>query len=45
LARGIVRYDSGDLARIRGSRSDQIAERLGYEYGPVAVHRNDMILV
>jgi glutamate 5-kinase len=45
LARGIVRYDSADLARIAGCRSDQIAERLGYEYGPVAVHRNDMILI
>jgi glutamate 5-kinase len=45
LARGIARYDSGDLARIMGCRSDQIAERLGYAYGPVAVHRNDMILV
>ena len=30
---------------ILGCRSDQIAERLGYDYGPVAVHRNDLILV
>ncbi len=44
LARGITRYDSSDLARIAGCHSDQIAERLGYAYGPVAVHRNDMIL-
>lgn len=45
LARGIARYRSADLTRIIGCRSDQIAARLGYEYGPVAVHRNDMILV
>lgn len=45
LARGIVRYNSDDLARIMGCRSEQIAERLGYAYGPVAIHRNDMILV
>jgi glutamate 5-kinase len=45
LARGIARYDSADLTRILGCRSDQIEARLGYEYGPVAVHRNDMILV
>ncbi len=44
LARGITRYDSQELDRIRGCRSDQIADRLGYAYGPVAVHRNDLIL-
>jgi glutamate 5-kinase len=44
LARGIVRYNSSDLERIRGCQSDQIAERLGYMYGAVAVHRNDLIL-
>jgi len=44
LARGIARYDSGELTRIRGCRSHQITERLGYAYGPVAVHRNDLIL-
>ncbi len=45
LARGIVRYSAEDLRRILGCKSDQIAERLGYTLGPVAVHRNDMILV
>jgi glutamate 5-kinase len=45
LARGIVRYGSADLVQIRGLRSDQIAERLGYTAGAVAVHRNDMILL
>ena len=44
LARGIARYDSDELARIQGCRSNQITERLGYAYGPVAVHRNDLIL-
>lgn len=45
LARGITRYNSADLARIRGHHSDEIADLLGYTLGPVAVHRNDMILV
>ena len=45
LARGVVRYSSSDLAHIRGYHSDQIIERLGYAYGSVAVHRNDLILV
>lgn len=45
LARGISRYDSSDLARILGCQSDEIAERLGYAYGSVVVHRNDLILL
>ncbi len=45
LARGITRYNSTDLERIRGHHSDEIADLLGYTLGPVAVHRNDMILV
>lgn len=45
LARGITRYSSEDLQKIAGLRSDQIEERLGYGYGPVVVHRNDLILL
>jgi glutamate 5-kinase len=45
LARGITRYSSNDLHRIRGCQSHEISERLGYGYGPVALHRNDMILL
>jgi glutamate 5-kinase len=45
LARGIVRYNSQDLRAIKGCHSTEIGARLGYDYGPVAVHRNDMILV
>ena len=44
LARGLARYDSRELERIKGCRSEQIAERLGYTSGAVAVHRNDLIL-
>ncbi len=45
LARGISRYASGDLRKISGCHSDEIESRLGYIYGPVAVHRNDLILL
>lgn len=45
LGRGIVRYSSRDLAQIAGRHSDEIVKYLGYGYGPVAVHRNDMILL
>ncbi|MEM1096225.1 MAG: glutamate 5-kinase [Bacteroidota bacterium] len=44
-ARGIVRYDHADVERIAGCQSAAIAERLGYAYGPVVVHRNDLILL
>lgn len=45
VGRGITRYTSDDLRRISGCQSDEIEARLGYAYGPVAVHRNDLILV
>jgi glutamate 5-kinase len=45
LARGITAYTGADLRAIAGCRSDEIAPRLGYTYGDVAVHRNDMILL
>jgi glutamate 5-kinase len=45
LARGIARYDSRELDEIIGHRSSEIAGRLGHDNGPVAVHRNDLILV
>lgn len=45
LARGISRYAAKDLQKIAGCRSDEIEMRLGYVYGPVAVHRDDLILM
>jgi glutamate 5-kinase len=45
LARGISRYSSHDLNQIAGLQSDEIESRLGYMYGPVVVHRNDLILL
>ncbi len=35
--------NSDALRRIAGHHSQQIDAILGYEYGPVAVHRDDMI--
>ncbi len=45
LARGITRYTSEELAQIKGLHSNEIETKLGYGYGPVVVHRNDMILL
>jgi glutamate 5-kinase len=45
LARGIARYDSAEVLQIAGVHSDRIPEILGYNGGPVVVHREDLILV
>jgi glutamate 5-kinase len=45
LARGITRYGSQEIAALLGAHSHEIASRLGYDNGSVAVHRNDLILV
>ena len=45
IARGITHYDAKALVAIQGHRSDQIADVLGYEYGPTVIHRDDMVLV
>ncbi|MBN2003691.1 MAG: glutamate 5-kinase [Anaerolineae bacterium] len=45
IARGLTRYSSEELARLKGIHSEDIAATLGYTYGAVAVHRNDMILL
>lgn len=44
IARGLVRYDAGDLSRIIGVRSADLAAALGYEGGPVVVHADDLAL-
>jgi glutamate 5-kinase len=45
VARGLSAYGNQDMTKIAGSKSHQIIEQLGYAYGDVAVHRNDMILM
>ncbi len=45
LARGICRYSATDLQRIAGKHSDEIESCLGYGYGPVAIHRDDLVLL
>jgi glutamate 5-kinase len=44
IAHGVSRYNSDALRLIAGQHSQQIDAILGYEYGPVAVHRDDMII-
>lgn len=44
IARGLVRYDAGDLSKVIGVRSADLASALGYEGGPVVVHADDLAL-
>jgi len=45
IAIGVTNYGHEALAKIRGLRSDRIAETLGYEYGAEVVHRNNLVLL
>lgn len=45
IARGLTQYRSADLLLIKGLHSSQIAEVLGYSYGTVVVHRDDMVVL
>lgn len=44
IARGLVRYNATDLDKIKGLHSEQIEGRLGYGYGKVVVHRNNLVV-
>jgi glutamate 5-kinase len=41
----MVRYGAADLRLIAGKRSTKIAAALGYDYGPEAVHRDDLVML
>ncbi|MFH1169749.1 MAG: glutamate 5-kinase [Chloroflexota bacterium] len=41
---GITNYSSGDIGTIKGANSKKIAEMLGFDYGPEAVHRNNLVV-
>lgn len=44
IARGVSRYNSDALKQIAGHHSQEINQIIGYEYGAVAVHRDDMLI-
>ena len=44
IARGLAAYGSGDAARIRGHKSDEIATVLGYRGREEMIHRDDLVL-
>lgn len=45
IAAGIANYGSDDLAKIKGSQSDEIEQFVGHHYGDEAVHRNNMVVL
>ncbi|MEI7768465.1 MAG: PUA domain-containing protein, partial [Chloroflexales bacterium] len=45
IARGLTQYSADDVRLICGLRSSQIADALGYDYGPEVVHRDDMVVL
>ncbi len=45
IARGLVAYASGDVARICGLATPQIARVLGYSNGSEVIHRDDLVLL
>lgn len=44
LALGIIRYGNEALSRIQGKKSSEIEHILGYEFGSVALHRDEMVI-
>ena len=45
VAVGISNYSAAETARIRGRRSAEIAELLGYAFGEEVIHRNNLALL
>ena len=45
VARGITRYNSADARRIAGKKSDQIEKILGYDYAPMLIHADDLVVL
>ncbi len=45
IAQGLSNYKSADLRQIRGRKSSEIVDILGYSYGDAALHRNNLVLL
>ncbi len=44
IGRGLANYNANDLQAICGQQSHQIADILGYDYGPTAIHRDNLVI-
>lgn len=45
FARGLSDYSSSEVMRLSGCKSSEIEERLGYYYGDVIIHRDNLVLL
>lgn len=45
VGRGLAHYKSTDLQAICGKQSGQIAKILGFDYGPTAIHRDNLVIL
>lgn len=45
IGRGLATYKAEDLKAICGKQSHKIAAILGYDYGPTAIHRDNLVIV
>jgi glutamate 5-kinase len=45
FARGLACYPADDLRRLRGLKTSQIEQVLGYHYSDEAVHRDDLVVL
>jgi glutamate 5-kinase len=45
VARGITRYSAADAQRIAGKQSEHIAKILGYDYAPMLIHADDLVML
>jgi glutamate 5-kinase len=45
FARGLIEYAADEVRRMRGHKSTEIEQVLGYKYGDELVHRDDLVLL
>jgi glutamate 5-kinase len=45
LGCGITNYDAQELTEIKGIHSEEIAARLGHDYGSEVIHRNNLVIL
>lgn len=45
ICRGLTSYNSSELSRIMGKKSSEIENILGYKYGDVVIHRDEMAII
>lgn len=45
FARGLSDYSSSEIARLAGCKSSDIEDRLGFYYGDVIIHRDNLVML